>query len=170
MCLLVNLPSVISFGLIYCLVSCQTSKRNLKAMQEASKEIAPKEQFMKSLDRCTSNDQFVPAFYERFMASSGDVRHKFRFTSFEKQNKMLIRSLKLSAGATDGEPEALMELKERAVTHDHNHLDIKPELYDLWLDSLVVTAQEFDIEWSDPIERAWRAILGFVIHRMVAKY
>jgi hypothetical protein len=44
---------------------------------------------------------------------------------------MLRRSLKLSAGATEGESAALAELKERAETHDRNHLDIKPELYDL---------------------------------------
>ena len=139
-------------------------------MKEASKELTPREQFIMSLDRCSSDDQFVSAFYDRFIASSDEVQHKFRFTSLEKQNRMLLRSLKLSAGATEGEPEALAELRERAETHDHNNLDIKPELYDLWLESLVVTAQEFDSEWSDTIEAAWRTILGFAINRMVVNY
>ena len=154
----------------YRYVSSQIGKMKSKVMKEALKEITPKELFMKSLDRCVSSDLFVPAFYERFMASSDDIRHKFRFTSFDKQNRMLIRSLKLSAVAIEGKPEALAELKERAETHDHNHLDIKPALYELWLDSLLVTARIYDREWSDSIERAWRKILGHVIHRMVAKY
>jgi len=139
-------------------------------MNEVVNELTPKDEFMESLHRCSSIDQFIPAFYERFMASSDDVRHKFRFTSFEKQNSMLLRSLKLAAGATEGEPDALAELKERAETHDHNHLNIKPELYDLWLDTLVATAEEFDSDWDDSVERAWRTILGFIIHRMIAKY
>lgn len=83
---------------------------------------------------------------------------------------MLLGSLRLSAGAANGEPESLAELTERAETHDRQHLDIKPELYDLWLDNLIITAQEFDSEWNDSIENAWRSILGFVINRMVAKY
>ena len=145
-------------------------KRNLKVMKEASKDVTPKEQFMGSLARCKSNDRFIPDFYERFMASSDDVRRRFRFTSFEKQNRMLLKSLILSSAATEGDPKALAELTERAETHDHAHLNIKPELYDLWLESLISTAQEFDSEWSDSIEHAWRKILGFVIHRMITKY
>ena len=115
-------------------------------MKEALKEITHKEQFVKSLDRCSSDDQFFSAFYKRFIASSDDVQQKIRFTSLEKQNRMLLRSLKLPAGATESESAALAELKERVETHDRNHLDIKPELYDLWLESLVLTAQEFDRE------------------------
>ncbi len=48
--------------------------------------------------------------------------------------------------SAESESAALAELKERVETHDRNHLDIKPELYDLWLESLVLTAQEFDRE------------------------
>lgn len=83
---------------------------------------------------------------------------------------MLLKSLNLSSAATEGDPKALAELTDRARTHDHHHLDIKPELYDLWLESLICTAQEFDSQWSDAIEFAWRKILGFVIHRMIANY
>jgi hemoglobin-like flavoprotein len=139
-------------------------------MKISLKEVTPKALFTQSLDRCESNDLFIKTFYERFMSSSDEVRKKFRFTSFETQNLMLIKSLRLSAGATNGEPEALAELKVRAEIHDHHHLDIKPELYDLWLDSLVMTAQEFDSEWNSSVESAWRMILGYVIHRMIAKY
>lgn len=134
------------------------------------KEDTPKHKFIKSLTRCASNRQFFPKFYERFMASSEDVRHRFRFTSFKEQNKMLLRSLQLSAHATDGDPKALAELRERGKTHDRHHLDITPELYDLWLESLVATAREFDGEWDDSVESAWRTILGFVIHRMISAY
>lgn len=44
---------------------------------------------------------------------------------------MLLRSLKLVAGATAGEPKSLREIRQRAETHDRYHLNIEPEHYDL---------------------------------------
>ncbi len=79
-------------------------------------EATPKQLFLLSLDRCADDEQFIPAFYERFLATSDEIRHKFRHTDFEHQNQMLLRSLKLSAGATSGDPASLREL--RTFTHN----------------------------------------------------
>jgi len=139
-------------------------------MKEASDPVTPKTLFTESLARCSLDEGFVPAFYKRFMASSPEVSKRFRYTEFEKQNRMLLNSLELAAHAIDGEPEALSELKKRSQTHDRDHMNIKPELYDLWLDSLVLTAGEFDDDWNEGVEEGWRTVLGFVIHRMVSSY
>jgi hemoglobin-like flavoprotein len=114
--------------------------------------------------------EFIPAFYKRFLATSEDVRRKFQNTDFEKQNKMLLRSLQLVAAATKGEREGLQELRERAETHDRYHLDIKPDLYDVWLSAVVETAREYDKEWIDETEDAWTAILTYAIDYMVRRY
>ena len=133
-------------------------------------EATPKEIFLISLNRCLAQDSFIPTFYEKFLASSEEVRKKFRFTDFEKQSKMLARSLQLSAGATSGDVESLREISERAKTHDRYHFDIKPHLYDLWLDTLIATAQDIDELWDEKTEASWRKILGFVIQHMVKRY
>lgn len=133
-------------------------------------EPTPKEVFLKSVKRCAGTSAFAPAFYERFMGSSDLIREKFRFTDFETQHKMLVRSLELCAGATAGEPESLAEMRERATTHDRDHLDIQPELYEVWLETIIATARDFDEEWSDGVEAAWRRILGHVVQHMVRKY
>ena len=133
-------------------------------------EQTPKSMFLTSMNRCLANDAFIPAFYERFMGSSEEIKNKFRFTNFEKQNAMLARSLELCAGATAGEPESLVELNERARTHDRDHLNIEPSYYNEWLEAIVVTASEFDEDWADETEEAWRKILGYAIEHMVRKY
>lgn len=133
-------------------------------------ENSPKDLFLESLNRCTQNEEFVPSFYKRFMASSEEIQRKFRFTNFEVQNRMLLRSLKLTAMATEGDKEGLRELTERAKTHDRDHLNIKPELYDLWKTAVTETAKEFDDKWNEPIEKAWDKILGYVINHMARKY
>lgn len=133
-------------------------------------ERTPKELFLRSVRRCVATDSFIPAFYERFMGTSDEVKTKFRHTDFEQQNRMLRRSLEICAGAIAGEPEALREIDERATTHDRDHLNIEPRLYDIWLESIIRTACEFDDHWDDTIEAAWRSVLGHVINHMIRKY
>ena len=62
------------------------------------------------------------------------------------------------------------EIRERAETHDRHHLDIKPELYEYWFDSVIETARQFDPEWNDDVEQSWSTILGYVIRHMAKFY
>ena len=130
----------------------------------------PREIFLESVNRCVANEGFIAAFYDRFLRSSSDIRHRFRFTDFERQHRMLRRSLELCAGATAGEPEALQEIGERARTHSRAHLNIEPRLYTVWLETIVDTASDFDPDWSEGVEDAWRDILGHVIKHMIRHY
>lgn len=132
--------------------------------------LTPKDQFLQSLDRCIQNEDFIPAFYDRFLSTSEEIQKKFRHTNFEQQNKMLLRSLRLAAGATAGESASLQELRERAKSHDRDHLNIEPPLYDLWLAAALETVQEYDPEWDETVETTWRTILGYVISYMVKRY
>ncbi len=139
-------------------------------MEKLIDEMVASELFIMSLERCTSKPCFIPDFYERFLATSKEVQQRFENTPFENQNKMLLRSLYLAVKASNGEPQALAELRERARTHNRHHMNIKPAFYTLWLESLMISASKFDDEWCDTTERAWRKILGFVINRLKAKY
>lgn len=133
-------------------------------------DTSPKDLFLQSLERCVASDAFVNSFYERFMGKSEEVRAKFRFTDFKKQNAMLKHSLELCAGATVGDPEALRELNERAITHDRHHWNIDAKLYALWLEAIIETASDFDEQWNDAIGSSWRRILGHAIQHMIRKY
>lgn len=133
-------------------------------------ETTPKQRFLASVSRCIADEQFIPAFYERFLAASDEIRDRFRFTDFEKQNQMLQRSLELCAGATAGEPEALVEINERAKSHDRDHLNIHPEWYQVWEATIIQTAAEYDPAWDKEVEAAWNRILGFVVEHMIRKY
>ncbi|QDT08123.1 globin [Stieleria marina] len=129
-----------------------------------------KDLFLGSLDRCSENRNFIPVFYERFLSRSDAIRDKFKNTDFEKQNEMLLRSLKLAAGATSGDPSSLREIRERAETHDRHHLNIEPSMYETWMTTVIEVASEYDTAWTDEVEEAWTAILGHVITHMVKFY
>ncbi len=134
------------------------------------KEPTAKQLFLHSVTRCMEDHAFIPTFYEQLFDASDEIKAKFRFTDFEKQNDMLRRSLLLCAEATAGRTEALREVNERATTHDREHLDIEPHLYAVWIDTLIATASDFDLRWNADVEAAWRKILGHVVQQMIRRY
>lgn len=131
---------------------------------------SPRQLFLNSVVRCLKDDDFLKTFYDRFLDSSEEIAERFKHTDFTKQRKMLAMSLKLTAGAMDGETEALKELRARAETHDHNHLNIRPELYGYWRAALIETAIQFDPDWDIETHIAWDKILGNVIGHMTKHY
>jgi hemoglobin-like flavoprotein len=134
------------------------------------KEPTSKQLFLHSVTRCMEEHAFIPAFYEQLFDASDEIKAKFRFTDLEKQSDMLRRSLLLCAEATAGRTEALREVNERATTHDRDHLNIEPQLYAVWIDTLIATASDFDLQWNADVEAAWRKILGHVVQQMIRRY
>jgi hemoglobin-like flavoprotein len=134
-----------------------------------SKELVRRRMFLESLARC-GRGAFVDRFYERFLASSPEVRAKFATTDFARQRHLLLRSLELIASAVDGDPEGVEELRARAETHSRSQLNIEPHLYDLWLESAVASASEADPLWTPDLETAWRSILGAAVHHLRSQY
>ncbi len=132
--------------------------------------LSPKELFLNSLARCTESPEFLADFYRRFTSSSKEIEIRFVNPDFEKLQGMLLRSLQLTAAATTGDSEGLRELRARAESHDRDHLNIRPHLYDLWRTSLIETARDYDDEWDDDVEDAWNRILGHVINQMTRYY
>lgn len=117
--------------------------------------------FQASLRRCLESEGFLKRFYEVFLDSSPEVRAKFEGTDFARQRRALRDSFFVMEVIAESEPEgpAWKALKELAVVHDRQHRDIRPELYDLWLDSLMKTVSEHDPEYGPEIDSAWRVAL-----------
>ena len=130
----------------------------------------PRDLFIESLSRCAVKADFLPTFYQLFLSSSDEVREMFQHTDFEQQNKMLIKTLRLSYGVTLNDPDSPRDLRERAESHDRHHLNIRPELYDLWREALVQAAEKSDPDWNEQTEKAWREILTLIINRMIKYY
>jgi len=129
------------------------------------------EQARNSLSRCINNPAFLDRFYDLFMTSSEEIRKKFADTDFDRQKRMLQDSLFVmmaSAGATSG--VAYKELSKLGERHSRNQRDIKPELYDIWLECLMKAVAENDPEFVPGIETAWRESLKSGIDFLKSKY
>ena len=119
-----------------------------------------------SLARCLDDSRFLDRFYELFVSSSDSVADKFRNTDFDSQKRVLASSLYLMIMAMEGGDAAVAYMERIAARHGRNDLDIRPEMYDVWLDCLVCAASECDPNFSDEIEAAWREVMRFGIEFM----
>ena len=129
------------------------------------------ELFNDSLARCLRGDQFFQRFYELFLASSEEVRGKFRATDFRKQRRMLQTSFyMLVEYIAVGWPECEAYLERIAIAHGRHGRDIPPQLYDLWLDCLLSAVKEFDDHCSAEVEAAWRYMMGAGIVFLKSRY
>jgi hemoglobin-like flavoprotein len=120
--------------------------------------------FHASLARTTSDARFADVFYARFMASSPAVASIFNGADVEKLKRKLRSSLHVMTLAADDAPGADLYLDYLGAVH--RRLDIRPEMYDAWLDALLATVAECDTEFSAETAGAWRSVIGAAVARI----
>jgi hemoglobin-like flavoprotein len=130
------------------------------------------EAFLASLKRCLGHPGFLSAFYDRFLASSPEVREKFRGVDMKRQTRVLADSLYVVAVAVQGDEGSIArgDLPRLAERHSRRDLDIRPELYDLWTRCLLDTAREHDSQWSEEVAAAWDETLAFGVQCLRGRY
>jgi hemoglobin-like flavoprotein len=127
------------------------------------------ELFNDSIERCSGKPEFLSRFYALFLASSSAVAKKFETTDLRRQARLLRTSLYIMM-LSGGDSERTVHLERLAQLHSRTQMDIKPELYDLWLDRLMQAVEEFDPMFNMEIEIAWRRLLQPGIEFMKSRY
>ena len=102
---------------------------------------------------------FFRRFYEHFLAGSDKVAVMFKNTDMDQQVKMLQRSMfhMITFYVSKQEDNYLEGIAESHSMKRHN---IAPDLYDLWLEALILTVTEMDPEYDDTIGLAWRLAMA----------
>lgn len=116
-----------------------------------------------------TGNRFFSAFYQRFLASSEAVATAFKNTDMQQQEKMLKKSLLYSINFITNNTSYDV-IHRIAVSHSKRGYDIKPELYDLWMDCMIATVADFDPEYSNEVELAWRLAFSQAITYMKCMY
>ena len=109
-----------------------------------------------SFDRCLATGDFFQTFYDIFLATSPEIASKFAQTDFNKQKNLIKASVAMMIRLGTGNANARRILEKVGNTHSRQALDIRPELYDLWLDSLCKAIQRHDPDYSAELEALWR--------------
>lgn len=123
-----------------------------------------------SYHRCRDDDTFFDAFYDFFLDKSPEVVEKFAHTNFVVQKRMLRESLLVMLLFNLDTKESIDEVDRLGRRHSCSQLDIKPELYALWLDALCQTVAMYDPEYTPELEGLWRAAMQKGIDRIISLY
>lgn len=123
---------------------------------------------MQSYGRCCASDGFFDDFYASFLASSPAVQAKFVKTDMAAQKHLLRAGILNLVMFARGMPDT--KLRALGKSHSREHLDIRPELYDLWLAALLKTIGQHDKQLESEDIEAWRTVLNKGIDVIKAHY
>lgn len=130
------------------------------------------QQLLESYNRCSSEGDFWGTFYEIFIASSPEIGGMFKQTDFTLQKRMVQRSLQtiIMYIHTPENPDIIDEMDRIARIHDRNHINVRPELYNFWISSLLQAIEQHDPFFDETIKANWEAHLEPVIRYLQDKY
>lgn len=123
-----------------------------------------------SFDRCEATGDFAETFYELFLDSSPEIAPHFSQTNFVKQKKLLRGTVYILVTRNPGEAEARNTLERIGDSHNRSNLNIRPELYELWLNSLCKTVERLDPNWTPELDAIWRKSMRPAIEVITSLY
>ena len=119
--------------------------------------------FKESFDRVSNTHvdgiDFLQYFYKIFIPKNPAIEKLFQNTSIESQKLLLKKSITELLRFYE-EMQVNQHLLQIGRSHAADRLNVSPEWYDLWLDTLIETVEEFDPEFYPKVELAWRTVLS----------
>ncbi|MBF7730946.1 globin [Pseudomonas sp. N040] len=128
----------------------------------------PTDLVMQSYGRCCASATFFDDFYRHFLASSPEIRERFAQTDMPAQKQLLRQGILNLVMFARGMPDT--KLRALGQSHSRAGLNIRPELYSLWLDALMLTIAEHDKQYDDKVRLAWREVLNKGVDVIKAGY
>ncbi|WP_286788353.1 MULTISPECIES: globin [unclassified Pseudomonas] len=128
----------------------------------------PADQVMQSYGRCCASADFFDDFYTCFLASSPLIREKFVNTNMQAQKQLLRQGIMNLVMVARGMPDT--KLRALGETHCRHQMDIRPELYGIWVDTLLATISSHDPQCTDETLKAWRDVLNEGIAVITSHY
>lgn len=117
----------------------------------------------RSFGRCLAFDNVLfDRFYTYFFQSNPRIPEMFRNTEMSNQKKLLRAGINYSimyctdAGAMSGKM-ALSRIKD---THSQARMNIPPDLYSFWIESLIKALEVTDPKFTPEIKQAWVNVLN----------
>ena len=130
--------------------------------------MSPTDLVMQSYGRCCASPDFFDSFYRHFLASSPLIREKFVDTDMSAQKQLLRQGILNLVMHARGMPDT--KLRALGCSHARGALDIRPELYDLWLQALLQSIGEHDGQCDANTRLAWHEVLNKGISVIKAQY
>ena len=112
-----------------------------------------------SYGRCVLSDTFFEDFYDSFMGSSSEIRAYFSKTDMAKQRSLLREGISFMLLYAGQKSSGKIAIEHIGKIHDNEHINVRPELYPLWVESLLKCVEKHDKYFDEEVRAAWKEIL-----------
>ncbi|WHZ21553.1 MAG: hypothetical protein OJF47_000665 [Nitrospira sp.] len=123
-----------------------------------------------SYSRCCTNPKFFELFYTNFRASHPAIAPMFAKTDMAKQKSLLRQGVSMMLMHLGGNNVGTTGIDRIGESHSKKKMNIDPNLYDHWINSLVKTVKECDTRLTPELEIEWRKTLRSGVDRIVSFY
>lgn len=123
-----------------------------------------------SYDRCLEDETFFDTFYDLFLVKSPEIPPLFKDTDFRRQKQVVRVSVRMMIRLGLGEPQTVEAIEKLGELHSSRDRNIKPELYELWLNALCESVKQHDPEYTAELEQQWRDTMQHGIELMTSMY
>lgn len=123
-----------------------------------------------SYSRCCVNPRFFDLFYENFLKSHPTIAPMFAKTDMAKQKALLRQGVSMMFMHLGGNGVGTTGIDRIAESHSKKKMNIDPNLYDYWINSLVKSVKECDQNMTPALETEWRKTLRAGVDRIAAQY
>ena len=123
-----------------------------------------------SYSRCCVNPKFFDMFYANFLASHPAIAPMFAKTEMTKQKALLRQGVSMMFMHLDGKGVGTTGIDRIGESHSKKKMNIDPNLYDFWINSLVKSVKDCDAKLTSALETEWRKTLRAGVDRIVSFY
>ncbi len=123
-----------------------------------------------SYGRACLKPEFFDRFYDIFFQSNPSLKPMFAKTDFKKQKESLRTGVAMLLAHVEGKPIGTMTLDRIGMSHSKKKMNISPNLYQYWIDSLVKAAKECDPKFTTDLELRWQKVCRAGVDYIAAKY
>lgn len=127
----------------------------------------------KSYGRCLAQGNLLfDRFYDLFLKSSPEIAKMFHKTDMKKQKSLLRAGINYAIMfSTDaGRTAAEGVLSRIRDSHSSRNLNVRPELYPLWISMLLKAIEETDPRFTDETRAAWKTVIDNAVGYITAGY
>ena len=123
-----------------------------------------------SFGRALWDPEFLDKFYDIFLNSNPEIGPRFANTDFVKQKDLLRHGLMSVLMFAEGQQSAIACLSRIRDSHGQSKMNIRPELYSYWVDSLVKAVAQCDKKFDAELETDWRTVVAPAVEYISSGY
>jgi hemoglobin-like flavoprotein len=115
-------------------------------------------------------NEFFDSFYANLVDQETEIAQMFAETDMQKQNELIEEGIGYLIAFAEGDSLAEAKIRELGKSHSRGFLNVRPEFYPLWAESLMKAIHEHDPEQTPELDGRWRTAITPGIALMVSIY